>query len=963
MPPSDAVTVLPLFATTLRAGARGGLARVVLEQRFGNPHARPLSVTYAFPLPADAAVSGFSFTVAGRKVIGTVANRAEARERFEEAICEGRLGAVLEQNRSSMFRQELGNVPPGEEVVVELVLDQRLAWLDEGAWEWRFPTALAPRYLGGPGRVSDAELVRVSSMPPGELGGTGRSSSPYTPSPTEAIAAGVAEFSLELDVRDELGARPPESPSHALSVSRAGGGLRVALAAGSAPLDRDAVVRWSVVRPQAKSGADAAVSLLVGARAPSPRDDRGGLYALLTLVPPAGARSAPVPRDVCVLLDISGSMAGRPVDQARRVVAALIDGLGDADALELYAFSTAPLPWRPEPVAATAAAKRDAIEWLASLQAGGGTEMRTAVVEALRGLRPEAQRQVVLVSDGLIGFESQVVAEVLAQLPTSSRLHTVAVGSAPNRSLTAAAARAGRGVEIVIGLDEDAERAAQRLLARTEAPVVVDLEVTGGALLALAPSRPPDVFAGAPVLLAAEVRPGELWVRGRTAAGPWEQRLQVVAPDASTARGDEPLAALFAREAVEDLELALAAGREPAETQAAIEALGLRFSIATRRTSWVATSSEVVVDPAAPRAHARVAQVTPYGMSVEGFGLRPAVASGRRRLVATERQRRSAPGIDERADARFDSRDSLPGPGDFEEKTRVTKVLPPAPPELDAPPSNDCIVVIYSKTPTLLGKRFTLEHSPMRVGRGGDNDLVLDEDSVSRRHAHLERRNTTWHVVDDRSTNGTFCNDEQIRPEQVLHNGDRVKIGPTIFKFLSGADVEAQYHEEIYRMTIIDGLTQVHNRRYLIEALEREIIRARRHERALSFLIFDVDFFKNVNDQHGHLAGDFVLKELARVVQSRIRRDEVFARYGGEEFAVVLPETPLEGALALAETLRQKVEAHDFTFQADHIRVTMSIGAALLADTDRNASDLIARADQLLYEAKEGGRNRVCGQK
>ena len=105
-------------------------------------------------------------------------------------------------------------------------------------------------------------------------------------------------------------------------------------------------------------------------------------------------------------------------------------------------------------------------------------------------------------------------------------------------------------------------------------------------------------------------------------------------------------------------------------------------------------------------------------------------------------------------------------------------------------------------------------------------------------------------------------------------------------------------------MTIMDGLTQIHNKRYLFEALEREMIRARRHERDLSVLMFDIDHFKRINDQYGHLAGDYVLRELARIVQERIRRDEVFARYGGEEFAIVLPETPLEGAAALAENLR-----------------------------------------------------------
>jgi two-component system, cell cycle response regulator len=299
---------------------------------------------------------------------------------------------------------------------------------------------------------------------------------------------------------------------------------------------------------------------------------------------------------------------------------------------------------------------------------------------------------------------------------------------------------------------------------------------------------------------------------------------------------------------------------------------------------------------------------------------------------------------------------------DFDEKTRVTQVVtPPVPVEgSGAKNTNDCLVVIYTKEPTLLGKRFVLDHSPTRVGRGADNQIVLDGDSVSRRHAQFRQQGEAWVIVDDGSTNGTYCNDEQITREVVLKNGDRVKVGPTIFKYFSGADVEAQYHEEIYRMTIIDGLTQIYNKRYLYEALERELIRGRRHERELCILMFDIDHFKRINDVHGHLAGDYVLKEVARVVQARIRRDEVFARYGGEEFAIILPETPISGAAALAETLRQKVADYSFVFQADSIKVTISLGAAMMEDGDRTASDLIKRADEKLYQAKRTGRNRVC---
>ncbi len=267
--------------------------------------------------------------------------------------------------------------------------------------------------------------------------------------------------------------------------------------------------------------------------------------------------------------------------------------------------------------------------------------------------------------------------------------------------------------------------------------------------------------------------------------------------------------------------------------------------------------------------------------------------------------------------------------------------------------------MIYAAEAGLLGKRYVLDKSPMRVGRGNDNQIVLEGDSVSRRHAHFERRTNSWFIVDNNSTNGTYLNEEQIAHEAVINNGDRIKVGPTILKYLSGADAEAKYHEEIYRMTIVDGLTQIHNKRALFENLEKELTRARRYERQLSLLIFDIDYFKRINDQYGHLAGDYVLRELARVVQERIRRDELFARYGGEEFVVVLPETPLQGAVTLAENLRTRVASHGFVFQGERIPVTISVGCSALKD-DKVATDLIQRADEKLYEAKRSGRNRVC---
>ncbi|MBX7197226.1 MAG: GGDEF domain-containing protein [Sandaracinaceae bacterium] len=297
---------------------------------------------------------------------------------------------------------------------------------------------------------------------------------------------------------------------------------------------------------------------------------------------------------------------------------------------------------------------------------------------------------------------------------------------------------------------------------------------------------------------------------------------------------------------------------------------------------------------------------------------------------------------------------------DVEEKTRVTSILGPQQGETSG--RGDCLVTIYAKDPAQLGKRYVLEASPTSIGRGHDNHVVLESDSVSRRHCHIERRPATgWFAVDDGSTNGTYVNDDQISAPVRLRSGDRIKVGPTIFKYLSGTDVESLYHEEIYRITIIDGLTQAHNKRHLFEALEKEITRSRRYGRDLACIMFDIDHFKKINDTHGHLAGDYVLKEVARVVRSRLRGEETFARYGGEEFCIVAPETPIDGARVLAEDIRRRVAESSFLFQGEKIGCTISCGVAMLGENDKDGVSLIKAADEQLYVAKRTGRNRVVG--
>ncbi len=263
-----------------------------------------------------------------------------------------------------------------------------------------------------------------------------------------------------------------------------------------------------------------------------------------------------------------------------------------------------------------------------------------------------------------------------------------------------------------------------------------------------------------------------------------------------------------------------------------------------------------------------------------------------------------------------------------------------------------------------LGKRWGLGENEIVVGRGSDCDIQIDRDSVSRRHARVYRVEEQWFVEDLGSTNGSYINDVPVQ-RSPLRDGDFVKIGSAIFKFLSGSGVENAYHEEIYRMTIIDGLTGAHNKRYFLEFLEREIARCSRYGRPLSLLMFDIDHFKAINDTHGHLTGDYVLKELCRRLLCRTRKEELLARYGGEEFACVLPETDHAGAMAFAEQVRALTGTQPFEYEGDSFQVTISVGVTTLnndgGDRVVEPSVLIKEADKNLYAAKHGGRNRVVG--
>ncbi len=270
---------------------------------------------------------------------------------------------------------------------------------------------------------------------------------------------------------------------------------------------------------------------------------------------------------------------------------------------------------------------------------------------------------------------------------------------------------------------------------------------------------------------------------------------------------------------------------------------------------------------------------------------------------------------------------------------------------------NGCLVVIYGQE---MGRRVRVTTEPLVIGRSPKCEIQVDQESVSRNHCRIRFEGGEFLVRDLGSTNGTYVNDDLVHDEGRLRHGDQLKVGRTILKFIVGDNVEVEYHEEIYRLMTTDGLTQLHNKRYFDEMLDREVARAKRYKRSFSLLVFDIDLFKNVNDRFGHLAGDAILRQLGAVLLGRLRVNDVLARIGGEEFALITPEVGLDGAKELAAKINRLIGDTRFEFEGARVKVTVSIGVAEWQTQYEDPSDVLKAADDKMYEAKRNGRNQVC---
>jgi Ca-activated chloride channel family protein len=548
----------PLLDMQVEIRVTGLVARTRVIQSFENPSDAWVEGVYVFPLPERAAVDHMRLRTGDREIEGLIAEKREARKRYERAKRRGNKAALVEQERPNVFTTSVANLEPRGRLRIELEYQQDLRW-EQGGFSLRFPMVVGPRYIPAQqAEVLDAGRITSPVVPPGAEG------NPVT---------------LRVSLHAGMALRRIQSSSHTLRVERNDdGSYEIELADAVVPADRDFVLSW-VPRSSRQPGA-----------AVFSEELDGELYALVVVFPPSEDEDVParrLPREAVFVVDTSGSMNGPSIAQARAALQLALARLQPDDRFNVIAFDSHAQRLFERSLPASSRRVEHARAWVAGLEAEGGTEMLSALQLALPTAREETAgvRQVVFITDGAVGNEAQLFRYIREHLG-SSRLFTVGIGSAPNAWFMTKAADFGRGSFTFIGSPAEVGDKMGALFEKLERPLVRDIELDfADPRSEMWPRRVPDLYSGEPIAVAVRlsgVRTG-LEIRGRTGERSWKTHVELGASLSGAG-----IHKLWARRKVASLMDELRTGVDSAEIRERVVALGLRHGLVTRYTSLVA---------------------------------------------------------------------------------------------------------------------------------------------------------------------------------------------------------------------------------------------------------------------------------------------------------------------------------------------------------------------------------------
>jgi Ca-activated chloride channel family protein len=580
-PISGRFEAIPLLHTGVAIDVRGLVASATVTQEYANSNPTPVEAVYVFPLPHDAAVYDMEIQIGNRVIRSEIRERAEAKRVYEAAKSEGKRAALLEQERPNIFTTSVANIMPGDKIEIRMRYVEPLQW-EAGRIRLVLPMVVGPRYIPGTQALSHdgtGSAPDTNAVP---------DASRITPIVRNPESRSGHDISVSVDLDPGFEAASVTSVSHSIHVQRLSDGRQHVELASSATLpNKDFILEVQ----QAESTRPKAALFL------SPASDSGETHFLLAAFPPTVKHAERMPVEMLYMIDVSGSMEGTSIEQARAALLQALDRLRPNDRFGILQFSSGYSEFSPDPLPATPANVAAARRYVEHLEANGGTEMLPALLHLMR--KPETAgylRHIVLLTDGDLGNEEEIFAALRSDL-AGARLYTVAIGSAPNLFLATKMAQYGRGTFTHIADISEIKEQMTRLFEGIESPVLTDVKLTftGVEVSDVYPNRVPDLFLGQPLLIFGRItqgRAGTMHLTGRAGNDTYET---TVAFDASQATFHPGITTLWARQRVEELMDHWRHSDEKGQTEirGSLIAHAIRYRLVTRFTSLVAVEEIV----------------------------------------------------------------------------------------------------------------------------------------------------------------------------------------------------------------------------------------------------------------------------------------------------------------------------------------------------------------------------------
>jgi len=562
---------MPLKHTDVRATVSGYIGAVEVTQQFLNPYSSKIEAVYVFPLPHNAAVNEFVMTIGERRIRGIIRERQEAEQIYQEAKRQGYVASLLTQARPNVFTQSVANIEPGKEIDVNIKYFHTLDY-DDGWYEFVFPMVVGPRF-NPPGLTSG-----VGAVARGATGLSGQSTEVHYLRPNERTGHDIS-LKVEVDAGvpiEEFECKTHQVASEAVSPAH----LTVSLNPADSLPNKDFVLRYRVAGQRIKS------SLLTH------RDERGGYFTLMLYPPEELGVLKRQPLELVFVLDCSGSMSGRPIQQAKAAVQRGLRLLQPGDSFQLISFSINASRLGDTPLEATPENVQEGLQYLSTLQGEGGTMMIEGIKAALDFPHdPQRFRFVCFLTDGYIGNETEILGEIHRRLG-ASRIFSFGIGSSVNRYLLDHMAKAGRGAVAYLGPKDGASQIMEDFFARISHPALTDLQIDWGGLhvTEVFPCTVPDLFVGRPVILTGRFAGNQdttIRVTGNVGDQPMQVAIPATLAEAATHKGLPSIWARMKIAALADQSTYAPNAKLPGQ----IKQVALDYSLMSAFTAFVAVDS------------------------------------------------------------------------------------------------------------------------------------------------------------------------------------------------------------------------------------------------------------------------------------------------------------------------------------------------------------------------------------